>query len=435
MFSRARQLVAERWASVGATRANDYIALPLAGSSSAGEEDHVDLSGLLPTKAARQTSHRKLLVAALVAAFLVASASLFSSTHLPSPFPSHKSDLISNPIRTRVGPRKFPSRYNRQGCNSSELIAAVGQAHVRSDGASRFEYQPPPGRDVNDIPLDTFQFSFDVEGCPAPHIFSPQEACDLVLAFGGIYNRGDSLMRQFAQGLFLLLANSFNLVYDKHEVCSGNDLFTNGMFCKFHSIFTSLDFAHVCEEQPYVMYDQVWKYISERQEGAPEPDYATPLLESYNQFIHALPPKRQQYSPILVEATGIHYRWRTEPTVEVHVKPFLANTSTVVPKPLVFWSGYPAVPANKPPDFMRIQGPEQTKGYNDAMRAILPTLSPGEIHEGAWRQLEWYNATEGGKSYDGTHYSYQVAMERAQIFLNVLDAVWGEIVAAGGLVE
>jgi hypothetical protein len=31
--------------------------------------------------------------------------------------------------------------------------------------------------------------------------------------------------------------------------------------------------------------------------------------------------------------------------------------------------------------------------------------------------------------------SYQVAMERAQIFLNLLDIVWGEIVAAGGLVE
>lgn len=30
---------------------------------------------------------------------------------------------------------------------------------------------------------------------------------------------------------------------------------------------------------------------------------------------------------------------------------------------------------------------------------------------------------------------YQVAMERAQIFLNLLDLIWGEIVAAGGLVE
>lgn len=30
---------------------------------------------------------------------------------------------------------------------------------------------------------------------------------------------------------------------------------------------------------------------------------------------------------------------------------------------------------------------------------------------------------------------YQVAMERAQIFLNLLDVVWGEIEEAGGLVK
>ena len=32
------------------------------------------------------------------------------------------------------------------------------------------------------------------------------------------------------------------------------------------------------------------------------------------------------------------------------------------------------------------------------------------------------------------HYSYLVAMERAQILLNVLDVTWSEIVADGGLV-
>ncbi len=49
--------------------------------------------------------------------------------------------------------------------------------------------------------------------------------------------------------------------------------------------------------------------------------------------------------------------------------------------------------------------------------------------------LDFYNSTDGASSFDGTHYSYQVAMERAQIVLNYLDATWGEVVAMGGLVE
>jgi hypothetical protein len=70
-----------------------------------------------------------------------------------------------------------------------------------------------------------------LEGCPAPHHFTPEETCDLLGAFGGIYIRGDSLMRQFSQGLYLLLSNSFNIVRDDHEECSGNQVFTNGKEC------------------------------------------------------------------------------------------------------------------------------------------------------------------------------------------------------------
>lgn len=57
---------------------------------------------------------------------------------------------------------------------------------------------------------------------------------------------------------------------------------------------------------------------------------------------------------------------------------------------------------------MKKQGPGPTKKYNAAIRDALEELSPGEAYEGAWRQLEWYNVTDGAVSYDGTHYSYQV---------------------------
>ncbi|BGP51411.1 hypothetical protein JCM10450v2_007353 [Rhodotorula kratochvilovae] len=360
-----------------------------------------------------------------------------SSAYLSSPsFLSSAHNLFSAPPATRVGPRHFHSLYHGRGCNSSELIAAVARSRIREDGPSRGNYTQPEGMDRNAFDLDAFSFSFDVDGCPAPHIFTPAEACDLVSAFGGIYNRGDSLMRQFTQGLFLLLANSFDLVYDHKDECAGDALFTNGRSCKSHSMFTSLDFAHVCQEQPFVMYDQVWKFVSDVGGSKDEPDdLVTPLLEKYHQFVDALPARRRQYSPIFVHATGIHYWWRTPQTLDVHLLPFLANASAAEPRPLAFFSGYPAVPSNKPARYAKKQSKANTQRYNDEIRAVLPEISPGEIYEGAWRMLEWYNVTDGALSFDGTHYAYQVAMERAQIFLNVLDTVWGEVVSHGGLVE
>ncbi|EGU11442.1 Glycoprotein gp2 [Rhodotorula toruloides ATCC 204091] len=335
-----------------------------------------------------------------------------------------------NPPPTRVGSRQFGPFYHGKGCNSTQLVESLARSRIRPDGASRTVYAHPEGLDPNDIHLDTFDFSFNLDGCPPPHAFSPREACDLVSAFGGIFNRGDSLMRQFAQGLFMLLANSLDLVYAHKDECQGTRIFTNGTFCKDHSILTSLDFAHVCPEQPYV----IWRFTHERRDGEAEPDYAAPLLDSWHRFVDQLPPDRQRHSPIFVEATGIHYHWDANATLAVHISPFIRNTSSLIPRPIPFFSGYPAVPPNKPVQWIGIQGPDVTQRYNREMLAALDEVSPEGSIDGGWTMLQWYNVTDGAVSYDGTHYDYQVALERAQIFLNVLDALWGEIVDSGGLV-
>lgn len=150
----------------------------------------------------------------------------------PTPTPAAPVLALERPTKpqtpVRVGRRQHAPLYHGRGCSSSELLASLAAAHIRPDGVSRkaFNYTS----DV--LPLDDFQFSYDLEGCPAPHRFSPEETCDLLNAFGGVYLRGDSLMRQFAQGIYLLLAGSFDIVRDDHEECSGNQVFTHGKECE-----------------------------------------------------------------------------------------------------------------------------------------------------------------------------------------------------------
>ncbi|GAA5839055.1 hypothetical protein JCM9279_002578 [Rhodotorula babjevae] len=370
-----------------------------------------------------------LLAALTLCTFLALSPARarLSSSVLPSSWRARPPVLP----QTRVGPRRFPSLYHGRGCTSSELIAAVARSRIRKDGLSRFPYEPPAGRGPSAFDLDAFSSSFDLDGCPAPHIFSPAETCDLLSAFGGVYTRGDSLMRQFTQGLFLLLANSFDLMRVPMRKCVGEGIFTEGKACKGNSVFDSAELATVCGEQegPFTIYDQFWGFGKEANTSA------SFLHDKYRTYVDALPERRKGFSPVLVLGVGIHSAWNVSETLDLHVSPFLAAISSSLPRPLAFFSGYPAVPANKPPTYLPRQGAENTQRYNADVRELLGKVSPGEVHDGAWTMLDWYGMTDGALSFDGTHYAYQVAMERAQIFLNVLDTVWGEVVERGGLVE
>lgn len=119
-------------------------------------------------------------------------------------------ESTKEPLRTRVGPRQFPSLYPIDRCNAAQLLASLEQATISPDGLSRSAYPKPPPRNMD---LSSFRFSFDCESrasvsckgvvtdptsvpnCPTPHIFTAAEACDLLLAFGGFLLRGDSLVR------------------------------------------------------------------------------------------------------------------------------------------------------------------------------------------------------------------------------------------------
>lgn len=102
---------------------------------------------------------------------------------------------------------------------------------------------------------------------------------------------------------------------------------------------------------------------------------------------------------------GPNAEFDLEPSIDAHILPFLRNVSSNIPQPLKIWSGNPAPAPNKPVAWLETQGPAPTMRYNDEMNGVLAELSPGELSMGAWKQVEWYNTTDGALSYDGTHYS------------------------------
>ena len=71
--------------------------------------------------------------------------------------------------------------------------------------------------------------------------------------------------------------------------------------------------------------------------------------------------------------------------------------------------------------------------FNREIESELEGLQKGRIVDGATGFVDWYGVTDGARSFDGTHYMFQVNMEKAMLFLNLVDAVWREAVEDGGL--
>jgi len=146
------------------------------------------------------------------------------------------------------------------------------------------------------------------------------------------------------------------------------------------------------------------------------------LLGKYRKYVDALPERRKRFSPIFVLGVGIHSgasfssfssrstdleidapprpttAWNVQETLDLHLSPFLAHAASSSPRPLAFFSGYPAVPPNKPPTYLPRQGAKNTQQYNADVRELLEKVSPGEASEGAWTMLDWYGVTDGGPS-------------------------------------
>ncbi|KAK4702720.1 hypothetical protein P7C70_g3500, partial [Phenoliferia sp. Uapishka_3] len=350
------------------------------------------------------------------------------------------SRTTKDPPPTRVGERKFKSLYHGKGCNSSELLVSLEQARISPNGATRYERDSSTNSTLD---LSRFSFSYELANCPQPHIFTPEETCDLLGAFGGVFLRGDSLIRHLAQSLFFLLTDSLDVVRDNHDHCMGESLFTHGRVCRFPSYFDMDERETVCGFKPSIKYEQVWRFNTAPQKRAVlKPlrygvdEYPSPSVPvgGLTEFLESVSPSRKSFSPLVILAFGIHFDFSLEEALDYHINPYLMNTSALTPKPVSLWSSYSAPSKRKPAKFLGKQGGAAVQKFNKEIQEALPTVSPGEVPFGALRSMEWYGVTDGAYSYDGTHHSYLVNMEKAQMLLNLLDTIWGEIVEAGGLV-
>jgi len=82
-----------------------------------------------------------------------------------------------------------------------------------------------------------------------------------------------------------------------------------------------------------------------------------------------------------------------------------------------------------------MQSDEHIRAYNREIQQEAAVLfGPKPDHSnGATAILPWWAITSGAASFDGTHYSLQVNLEKVHIILGLLDMIWSDIVRRGGM--
>ncbi|BGP17301.1 hypothetical protein JCM10213_009095 [Rhodosporidiobolus nylandii] len=362
-----------------------------------------------------------------------ASSSSSTSSNSPSlpPSPLHNTTGILGLSSVVVGPRSLPPQYHRTpgACNSTSLLRAVSLARIRANGASRkVDYTVPSDAHT----LRDFRFSYDLapHGCAEPHLYTKEEACDLLRAYGGVMLRGDSFVRHVTNALFILLSGRQDgAVLSEGERCRGNAMFDDRKaHCREMSVTNSQTMPEpVCGGDVPIFFElNSW--------GAQPPHLS---LSAYDQWRWSLPPSRSILSHIHISGFGLHHHLNSLTGIQGFVRPYLHKARQIFPRPVGLWFGIHAPAPGKPERWVEEQGEKNVKRYNREVGSLLDALAPGEFVEesAAMKMVDWYNSTDGAESYDGSHYSYQVNMEKVLILLNLLDTIWGEAVEAGGLLE
>ncbi|BGO95641.1 hypothetical protein NBRC10512_004316 [Rhodotorula toruloides] len=329
-------------------------------------------------------------------------------------------------LSTLVGASKLASRPGKaQTCTAHQLLDAVARARVDPAGPAAL----PPANATFE-PAD-FRFSFDLPGCSPPHVYSAAEACDLLEnSFGGLLLRGDSLVRHLANALFIILRGRRDGAITKGEardICWGDRMFDDKKNCREFGLGDSQDpalDAPVCGGNVFLHYE-------DRACPSSPTSYVARLVEWRNK----MPWYRKDLSPVVVQSFGLHCKMATSVSLLGAVKPLLNFASTAFPAPLPLWLGIHAPGPNKPVQFAGEQGPAAVQRYNAAMRRRLDGVQPGDqaLAEGRMGFLDYFGMTDGAKSFDGTHYMYQVNLEKAHLLLNYLDVLAREVQGAGGL--
>lgn len=155
--------------------------------------------------------------------------------------------------RSVVGVRALSPRY--QGCSSSELLQSMARIVLDPETQSKLR-----SSNLTYEPQD-LEFSFQLPGpCPQPHVYTQEEACDLLeRGFGGLFMRGDSLMRHFVNAMFIILRGSRSGAVEDPEaskVCWGDRMFDDRESCRVLGIGNSqTTTVPVCNGQVYLAFE------------------------------------------------------------------------------------------------------------------------------------------------------------------------------------
>ncbi|KAL8287455.1 hypothetical protein RQP46_003313 [Phenoliferia psychrophenolica] len=337
------------------------------------------------------------------------------------PSPASPPPSLSTSGRTIVGKRSLGPHHT--SCTSAEFLDAIAQTRVNPDGLAALA---PANRS---FALDEFEFSFDwpkESKCEPPHVYTSEEACDAMGAWGGVTTNGDSLSRHLVNALFILLRDRPDgAVWREGDKCQGDRVFDDRDNCRFnmvaHTRLASLP-EPVCGGKIEFKHSEFCCPVDP--EG---------IITRYQEWRSGASTDKSSLSTIVINSFGLHCRLLPAVSLLGALKPFQVFAASRFPRPLFLWMGIHAPGPNKPAEWVKEQGPEAVKKYNALMKDEVEKLQPASsMMEGGVGFLDWYGMTSGASSFDGTHYSFQVNMEKAMLLLNLMDVLWAEAVEEGG---
>ncbi|GAA5917148.1 hypothetical protein JCM6882_003270 [Rhodosporidiobolus microsporus] len=398
-------------------------------------------------KTLRSVDRRQLRYSAvLLVVFLLIFLRPFSSastSSLPSTFSSsywrasaNHSPLTLHP--TLVGPRPSTAPDGKPlytQCTADELLLAVKNTVVREDGASRF----PNATKQESVEIKPLVWSFDLadvpnqrggmNSCGVPHVYSAEEACELLAAFGGVVHAGDSFSRHIEHALLNILRDRNDggvTDYATTDDCREEQGFAESKECRLRVPIDTSE-APVCGDRVHMHYIRMIR---------PDPGVADGMIREFSGWRDSLPRASQALSPVFIPSIGVHFNYEFALLFPEWIPRTLEFMSRQFPTPLHIYAGPHKPATNQKPDFIETQGPDRVRAFKEEVERELRSQSVEQKGErGGVRYFDTYGMTDGATSFDGAHMGYIPNMEKAHIILNLLDLWWGDIVAAGGLVQ
>ncbi|GAA5830026.1 hypothetical protein JCM11251_006848 [Rhodosporidiobolus azoricus] len=391
--------------------------------------------------------HQRRRLLPYVVLLLSLTLSILAYRHVPTeyiPTSLRLSSSLPSPLRlppTLVGPRPslttgkgtYRSSLYGPSCTAEEFLSAVKNSVLRPDGKSR-DFSHDPVTEVTNPTDFGFSFDFPAEGkCAPPKVYSQDEACELLSAFGGVYMLGDSYARHIYTALLIVLRNRLDggvVDYLSTDDCRGEHMYIENKSCRERVPVDTLqlppDVPALCGGKVQMAVNQRWQYAG----GGPNDTLEYALWRAQ------LPAEMQAKSSLFLESWGIHFNYDTPRAV-----PWLRQLSTFIssrayPRPLNLMAGPHHPPANQPAVHIDTQGPVPVKKFKEEVELLYKEYyGTLEMWEGAGRYVDFFEATNGAKSFDGCHLPLQANLEKAHILLNLIDILHGDIVRHGGLID